>query len=82
MFFEVSSLTYHSPITIELLTYRVVPGTLACSSSTRMDDVSTRVPGIEDWDSRPQDGARHESDVEVIHVATAAPQACQMRAGP
>jgi len=27
MFFEVSSLTYHSPITIELLTYRVLLGT-------------------------------------------------------
>jgi hypothetical protein len=38
MFFEVSSLTYHSPITIGLLTYRVLLGTLTRSSSGRTVD--------------------------------------------
>jgi hypothetical protein len=33
MFFEVLSLTYHSPITIESLTYRVLLGTLGYSST-------------------------------------------------
>src|SRR5262245_17440250 len=32
MFFEVLRLTYHSPITIELITYRVLLGTLGYSS--------------------------------------------------
>ena len=33
MLFEVLSRTYHSPITIEVLTYRVLLGTLAYSAS-------------------------------------------------
>jgi hypothetical protein len=33
MFFEVLSPIYHSPITIQLLTYRVLLGTLAYSGS-------------------------------------------------
>ena len=47
MFVEVLSLTYHSPITIESLTYRALRGTLWYSSSRvryRQDGVGSADP--------------------------------------
>jgi hypothetical protein len=51
MFFEVSGLTYHSPITIESLTYRVLRGTFWYSCrrvryQTRLIVIWTTLPEV------------------------------------